>query len=118
MYFENVGGDMLEAVLENMNVHGRINVCGMISHYNLEEGKGIRNLTQLIFKRLKMDAFIAPDYVHMYAEYVEKAREYLKEGKIVYIEDIVDGLENAPSAFVGLFHGKNIGKQIVRICDK
>ncbi|GLJ32593.1 hypothetical protein SUGI_0655780 [Cryptomeria japonica] len=118
IYFENVGGDILESVLENMNVHGRIAVCGMISQYNLEEGKGIKNLRQLIYKRIKMEGFCEPDYLHMYPEFVEKVRGYLKEGKIVYIEDTADGLENAPSAFVGLFHGKNIGKQIVHICDE
>ncbi|XP_057827985.1 2-alkenal reductase (NADP(+)-dependent) [Cryptomeria japonica] len=118
IYFENVGGDILESVLENMNVHGRIAVCGMISQYNLEEVKGIKNLRQLISKRIKMEGFCEPDYLHMYPEFVEKVRGYLKEGKIVYIEDTADGLENAPSAFVGLFHGKNIGKQIVHICDE
>uniref|UniRef100_A0A0C9RSG9 TSA: Wollemia nobilis Ref_Wollemi_Transcript_15129_1387 transcribed RNA sequence n=1 Tax=Wollemia nobilis TaxID=56998 RepID=A0A0C9RSG9_9CONI len=118
IYFENVGGDMLEAVLENMNIHGRIAACGMISQYNREEGQGIRNLTQIIVKRIKMEGFIEPDYLHTYLEFVEKVRGYIKEGKLIYIEDIVNGLENAPSAFVGLFQGKNIGKQIVRICDE
>nr|UUJ74929.1 2-alkenal reductase [Cephalotaxus hainanensis] len=118
IYFENVGGDMLEAVLENMNIHGRISLCGMISQYNLEEARGIRNLSQLIIKRIKMEGFIEPDFLHTYPEYVEEVRGYIKEGKIVYVEDIAEGLENAPSAFVGLFHGKNIGKQVVRICDE
>lgn len=117
IYFENVGGDMLEAVLENMNLFGRIAVCGMISQYNLEEGKGIRNLTQIIIKRIRMEGFIETDFAKTYPEFVEKVRGCIKEGKIVCIEDITDGLENAPAAFVGLFQGKNIGKQIVRICD-
>eukprot|EP01018_Ginkgo_biloba_P011402 Gb_28524 [translate_table: standard] len=118
IYFENVGGDMLEAVLENMNVHGRIAVCGMISQYNIEESTGIKNLVNLVLKRIRMEGFIEGDYLHMYPQFVEKIRSYLKEGKIIYIEDIVEGLENAPSALVGLFQGKNIGKQVVHLCNE
>jgi len=118
IYFENVGGEMLDAVLENMNNHGRIAACGMISQYNLEEGQGIKNLTQVITKRLRIEGFIIPDYWERYPQFVEKVRGYLKEGKIVYVEDIADGLENAPAALVGLFEGKNIGKQVVRIQGK
>jgi hypothetical protein len=118
IYFENVGSKMLEAVLENMNLHGRIAACGMISEYNLEEGQGIRNISRVISKRIKIQGFIIHDYWHMYPQFVEKVRGSIKEGKIVYVEDIADGLENAPAAFVGLFEGKNIGKQVVRICDE
>lgn len=117
IYFENVGGEMLEAVLENMNIRGRIAACGMISQYNLEQGQGIRNLMYVISKRLRIEGFIIPDYWETYPQFVEKVRGYVKEGKIIYIEDIADGLENAPAAFVGLFEGKNIGKQVVRISD-
>eukprot|EP01018_Ginkgo_biloba_P011400 Gb_28522 [translate_table: standard] len=116
IYFENVGGEMLEAVLENMNVHGRIAVCGMISQYNQEGGKWIKNAIQLLIKCIKFEGFLEPDYSATYPEFVEKARDHLKEGKIICLEDIAEGLESAPSAFVGLFQGKNIGKQLVRIC--
>jgi len=118
IYFENVGGEMLEAVIENMNTHGRIAACGMISQYNLEEGRGVRNLIQLIIKSIKIEGFLLRDYWHMYPQFLEKVRDHMKAGKMVYFEDIVEGLENAPSAFVGVFHGKNMGKQLVRICDE
>lgn len=118
IYFENVGGDMLEAVLENMNNHGRIAACGMISQYNREVGQGIQNLMYVITKRLKIQGFIIPDYWETYPQFMDKVRGYITEGKIIYIEDIAEGLENAPSAFVALFEGKNIGKQVVRISDE
>lgn len=118
IYFDNVGGEMLEAVIENMNIHGRIAVCGMISQYNLEEGHGVRNLIQLVGKRIRIEGFLLRDYWHMYPQFLQKVRDYIKEDRIVYFEDIVEGLENAPFAFVGVFHGKNIGKQLVRICHE
>jgi len=118
IYFENVGGEMLAAVLENMNNHGRIVACGMISQYNLEEGQGIKNLTHVITKRLRMEGFVILDYWARYPQFVEKVKGYLKEGKITYVEDIAEGLENAPAALVGLFEGKNIGKQVVRISNE
>lgn len=118
IYFENVGGEMLAAVLENMNNHGRIAACGMISQYNLEEGQGIKNLTYVVAKRIRMEGFVILDYWGRYPEFVEKVKGYLKEGKITYLEDIAEGLENAPAALVGLFEGKNIGKQVVRISNE
>eukprot|EP00253_Pinus_taeda_P029978 PITA_29978 len=118
IYFENVGGEMLDAVLENINNRGRIAACGMISQYNLEEGQGIKNLTQVITKRLKIEGFIISDYWERYPQFAEKVRGYIKEGKIVYVEDIADGLENTPAAFAGIFEGKNIGKQVVRLSDE
>merc|ERR1711915_561345 len=118
IYFDNVGGEMLDAVLENMNHHGRIISCGMISQYNLEERRGIKNLGHVITKRLKIEGFIIYDYWDKYPQYVEKVRRYLKEGNIVYVEDIAHGLESAPAALVGLFEGKNIGKQVVRISNE
>eukprot|EP01018_Ginkgo_biloba_P014783 Gb_23483 [translate_table: standard] len=118
IYFENVGGDMLDAVLANMKVHGRIAVCGMITQYSLEDPKGIHNLFQLIPKRISMQGFLQSDYLHLYPQFLEFVIKYISERKIVYIEDITEGLENAPSAFVGLFYGKNVGKQVVHISDE
>ena len=109
---------MLEAVLENMNNHGRIAACGMISQYNREVGQGIQNLMYVITKRLKIQGFIILDYWETYPQFMDKVRGYITEGKLIYIEDIAEGLENAPSAFVALFEGKNIGKQVVRISDE
>jgi len=118
IYFDNVGGEMLDAVLENMKVHGRIAVCGMISQSGIQSEQGLKNVYQLVPKRINMKGFLQSDYVHLYPQFLEYTINFIKEGKIVYIEDIAEGLENAPSAIVGLFHGKNVGKQVVRICDE
>ncbi|KAF5176024.1 2-alkenal reductase (NADP(+)-dependent) [Thalictrum thalictroides] len=118
IYFENVGGKMLDAVLLNMNIHGRISVCGMISQYNLEnlEVEGVKNLFCLVTKRIRMEGFVVmSDYNELYPKFQELAREYLKQGKIVYVEDVVEGIENGGAALVGLFSGRNVGKQVVAV---
>ncbi|KAH7846982.1 hypothetical protein Vadar_020439 [Vaccinium darrowii] len=115
IYFENVGGKMLDAVLLNMRLHGRIPVCGMISQYNLEEPEGARNLFCLITKRLRMEGFLVVDYYSMYPKYLDMVLPLIREGKITYVEDIAEGLENAPKALIGLFSGRNIGKQVVLV---
>ncbi|MFS8033718.1 putative oxidoreductase [Helianthus anomalus] len=115
IYFENVGGKMLDAVLCNMRVHGRIAVCGMISQYNLNRPEGINNLMFLILKRIRMEGFLVVDYHHLYPNLFEMVLPLIREGKITYVEDTVDGLDNAPAALVGLFSGKNVGKQVVAI---
>nr|UZM07734.1 2-alkenal reductase (NADP (+) -dependent) [Colchicum autumnale] len=113
VYFENVGGAMLDAVLLNMRVHGRIAVCGMISQYNLEKPEGVHNLTSIISKRIRMEGFLVFDHYHHYPQFVDTVVPSIKEGKITYVEDIAEGLENAPSALIGLFAGRNVGKQLV-----
>ncbi|MCD7462865.1 hypothetical protein HAX54_049553 [Datura stramonium] len=113
IYFENVGGKMLDAVLLNMKLHGRIAVCGMISQYNLENTEGVHNLFNLIAKRIRMEGFIVFDYYHLYPKYLEMIIPQIKAGNVVYVEDVAEGLENAPNALVGLFSGRNVGKQVV-----
>ncbi|KAI9092772.1 hypothetical protein K1719_027569 [Acacia pycnantha] len=113
IYFENVGGKMLDAVLLNMRIHGRISLCGMISQYNLNHHEGVQNLLNLIRNRIRMEGFIVTDHYHLYDKFLEMVIPLIKEGKIVYVEDIVEGIENAPSALIGLFHGRNVGKQVV-----
>ncbi|KAG7997081.1 hypothetical protein I3843_01G193500 [Carya illinoinensis] len=113
IYFENVGGKTLDAVLINMRVHGRIAVCGMISQYNLDETEGVKNLTCLIYKRIHMQGFTVRDYYHLYPKFLETVMPYIREGKVVYVEDKAEGLESAPTALVGLFSGRNVGKQVV-----
>ncbi|TMW85103.1 hypothetical protein EJD97_023775 [Solanum chilense] len=115
IYFENVGGKMLDAVLLNMRVHGRIAVCGMISQYNLEQNEGVHNLFCLISKRLRMQGFLAVDYFPLYKKFVEVVTPHIKEGKVTYVEDIAEGIESAPGALVGLFSGRNVGKQVVLV---
>ncbi|WCJ21848.1 Zinc-binding dehydrogenase family protein [Euphorbia peplus] len=113
IYFENVGGKMLDAVLLNMRTYGRIAVCGMISQYNLGEPEGIHNLTSIIYKRVRIQGLVVFDYMGDYGKMLEVVVPYIKEGKIIYLEDIVEGLENGPAALVGLFSGRNVGKQVV-----
>lgn len=104
---------MLEAVLLNMRVNGRISVCGMISQYNLNQEEGVRNLSSIIMKRLLVKGFIIFDNFDLYPNYLEMVIPLIKEEKICYIEDVANGLESAPTAFIGLFLGKNVGKQVV-----
>ncbi|KAL0735704.1 hypothetical protein Bca4012_011914 [Brassica carinata] len=113
IYFENVGGKMLDAVLLNMNTHGRIAVCGMISQYNLENHEGVHNLSSIIYKRIRIQGFAVFDYYDKYSKFLEFVIPCIKEGKIAYVEDVAEGLEKGPEALVGLFHGKNVGKQVV-----
>ena len=123
MYFENVGGAVFDAVLPLLNVKARVPVCGLIAHYNdtaLPAGPdrlGLLTRTLLI-KRIKMQGFIIfDDYGHRYAEFYSQMRTWLSEGKIKFREDIVDGLENAPQAFIGLLEGKNFGKLVIRVTN-
>ncbi|KAA8538828.1 hypothetical protein F0562_025520 [Nyssa sinensis] len=113
IYFDNVGGAMLEAALLNMRIHGRIAVCGMVSQNSVSDPQGTRNLFNLISRRIKMEGFLQSDYLHLYPRFLEDVISFYKEGKIVYIEDMNEGLESAPAAFVGLFSGKNVGKQVI-----
>ncbi|KAF3493363.1 hypothetical protein DY000_02056658 [Brassica cretica] len=115
IYFENVGGKMLDSVLMNMKVHGRIAVCGMISQYHIETEEGIQNLPVVVYKRIKMQGFLAFDFIDRFPKYLEFVLPYINERKLVYVEDIVEGLENGPAALVGLFRGQNVGKQVLKI---
>ncbi|GER45981.1 zinc-binding dehydrogenase family protein [Striga asiatica] len=115
IYFENVGGKMLDAVLLNMRLHGRIAVCGMISQYNLDQPEGVHNLFTLVSKRVRMQGFVVVDYYHLYHKYLDMILPLIKEGKITYVEDIAQGLESGPRALVGLFSGRNVGKQVVAL---
>lgn len=123
IYFENVGGKVFDAVLPLLNPSARIPVCGLIAHYNdtkLPAGPdrlGLLTRTLLI-KRIKMQGFIIfDDYGHRYAEFYDQMSAWLSEGKIIFREDIVDGLENAPQAFIGLLKGKNFGKLVIRVAQ-
>ncbi|GAY68363.1 hypothetical protein CUMW_263550 [Citrus unshiu] len=118
IYFENVGGKMLDAVLLNMKIHGRIAVCGMISQYNLDRPEGVHNLMYLVTKRVRMEGFLVRDYYHLYPKFLEMIIPHIKEGKIVYVEDMAEGLESAPAALIGLFSGQNVGKQVVAVAPE
>ncbi|XP_044500535.1 2-alkenal reductase (NADP(+)-dependent)-like [Mangifera indica] len=118
IYFENVGGKMLDAVLINMRVNGRIAVCGMISQYNLKQPEGVHNLMHIIPNRIRIKGFAAFDYYGQYSQFLDQVLPMIREGKIVYVEDIVEGLENAPGALIGLFTGRNFGKQVVLVAKE
>ncbi|XP_039133595.1 2-alkenal reductase (NADP(+)-dependent)-like [Dioscorea cayenensis subsp. rotundata] len=118
IYFENVGGAMLDAVLLNMRDKGRISACGMISQYNLEKLEGVHFLVRVITKQLTMKGFNVADYFDLYPKFLELIIPYIKNGEITYLEDKAEGIENAPSALVGLFTGKNIGKQLVVVAEE
>ncbi|KAJ8755340.1 hypothetical protein K2173_019138 [Erythroxylum novogranatense] len=113
IYFENVGGKMLDAVLANMRVNGRIAVCGMISQYHLDQPEGIKNLVQLVYKRILMKGFRVYEYNHIYPKFLETMLAYVREGRIVYQEDVNDGIESGPAALVRLFSGENSGKGVI-----
>ena len=115
LYFDNVGGDHLDAALANMNVHGFLLICGMISQYNAETPYAIRNFGSVIGKRLEIQGLLVSDQVQHIKQFAHDMGKWIKEGKIQWKETIINGLENAPNAFIGLFHGENIGKMLVKI---
>ena len=120
VYFENVGGKVFDAVMPLLNTGARVPLCGLISQYNntgLPEGPDRMSLLmgQLLIKRIKMQGFIIfDDYAHRYNEFAEDMTQWLQQGKIHYREHLVEGLENAPQAFMGLLEGKNFGKLVVK----
>ncbi|XVF37454.1 hypothetical protein REPUB_Repub20aG0009400 [Reevesia pubescens] len=110
---KNVGGKMLDAVLLNMRIHGRIAVCGMISQYNNDRLEPVHNLMYIVAIRVRMEGFLVVEFYHLYPKYLEMIIPSIKEGKITYVEDVAEGLESAPAALIGLFTGRNVGKQLV-----
>ncbi|XP_038689510.1 2-alkenal reductase (NADP(+)-dependent)-like [Tripterygium wilfordii] len=118
IYFENVGGKMLDAVLLNMRAHGRIVVCGMISQYNLDHPEPVYNLASVIYNRVRIEGFVCFDYFSRYSELLDAVLPYIREKKINYLEDVAEGLDNGPAALVGLFSGRNIGKQVVAVAHE
>lgn len=116
IYFDNVGGEISDQVLKLINKHARIVICGQISMYNLEKPDlGPRNAWILLTKSALAQGFIIADYTDRFPEGLVQLSNWLKEGKIKYKETIAKGLEQAPKAFLGLFKGDNIGKQIVQL---
>lgn len=113
IYFDNVGGDMLDAALLNMWVNGRIAVCGMVSQHAHSNPEGIHNLYNLISKRVRMQGFLQSDYLHLFPQFIKHVVDHYHRGNIIYIEDLSEGLESAPAAFIGLLSGKNVGKQVI-----
>lgn len=116
VYFDNVGGRILERALNLMNERGRVVCCGAISQYDTDDVTGPRNLPGVVVvKRLRMEGFIVTDHVRDDARAVRALSHWVTSGQIVVTEDIVDGLENAPHALIGLLSGDNKGKRMVRV---
>lgn len=116
VYFDNVGGELLDHVLNRINIGARIVLCGAISGYNSEgPGFGPRNYTRLIIQRGRMQGFIILDYAKRFPEAVGALLGWIKEGKLHYAEDIQEGIENAPETFQRIFTGKNRGKQLLKV---
>jgi NADPH-dependent curcumin reductase CurA len=116
VYFDNVGGDHLEAALSAAKTHARFVECGMISRYNDERPEpGPRNIALVVSKRLKLQGFIIGDHFDRAGDFFRDMSTWLSEGKVKHRETYVDGIENAPRAFLGLLAGENIGKMIVRL---
>ena len=116
VYFENVGGENLEATLSLLNDFGRIVACGMISQYIASQpAPGPHNLGLIVGRRLRMQGFIVSDHAERNADFYRDMAAWMGEGKIHWEETIVEGIENAPDAFLGLFTGENLGKMLVKL---
>lgn len=122
VYFENVGGPTLDAALSLMNPFGRIPVCGMISMYNTGPVGGAADrlpalMRRILTDRLKIQGFIVSDRNNRHKAFMKEVGAYVREGRIKYRESITVGLENAPSAFIGLLRGENFGKQLIQVSE-
>ncbi|MBU2888776.1 NADP-dependent oxidoreductase [Celeribacter halophilus] len=121
VYFENVGGKVLDAVIPLLNPNARVPVCGLISQYNataLPDGPDRMNwlMGQILRKKIKMQGFIIfDDFDHLYPEFAKEMGAWIESGEIQYREEIIDGLENALEAFIGLLNGENFGKRVIRV---
>lgn len=118
IYFDNVGGPITDAVIRSINTRARIAVCGQISQYNSERPEmGPRWLGQLVAKQAKAEGFLVQQFTDRFEDGLKQMATWLREKKLKYREDVIDGLENAPAAFIGMLEGKNIGKRLVRVAQ-
>ena len=118
LYFDNVGGDILDAALLAMAERGRITMCGGISGYNAETPPpGPSNIMQVVIKRLSVKGFILFDHIAAAAQAITDLSGWCASGDLVVEEDIQEGFENTPKTFLRLFQGKNLGKQLIKIAD-
>jgi NADPH-dependent curcumin reductase len=114
IYFDNVGGEILDAVLARVNAFARIPLCGMVSGYN-GQPIPITNVFSLLSNRVRLEGFIVSDHMQLWPEAIKELAGYIATGKIKYRETVAHGLENAPKAFIGLLKGENFGKQLVKV---
>lgn len=119
VYFENVGGAIWDAVCEHLALGARVAVCGRIAEYNLGEPELVpRNMRFFIPKRVRMQGFLVYDFYHRWPEGLARMASWIKSGELKYREDVVDGIENAPAAFLKLFQGENFGKLLVKLGEE
>ena len=118
VYFDNVGGTITDAVFTLINAKARISICGQISQYNLQESEmGPRWLPRLIVKRAKAHGFLVSEYAATSAEGLKQLSQRVRERRLKYREGVVQGIENAPQAFLGMLQGGNTGKQLVQVAE-
>ncbi len=117
VFYDNVGGEILDAALAHIAHHGRIVVCGAISQYNTARPQGPSRYLNLILRRARMEGFIVTDFAAEFAKAQSRLAQWIREGAIVYREDVQTGFENAPRTFLRLFSGANRGKQLLKVAD-
>ena len=115
VYFDNVGGPILDTVLTHMNAFSRIALCGQISGYNNPDALTVRNFRSFLVNRIQMRGFICSDHMDLWRPALKELGALVHDGKLKYRESIAEGLENAPKAFIGLLNGQNFGKQLVKL---
>jgi NADPH-dependent curcumin reductase CurA len=115
VYFDNVGGEILDTVLARMNPFSRLPVCGLISQYNATEPYGLRNFRSVLVNRIKVQGFIVFDFAARYPEAVAELAGWWSAGKLKHFETVAEGIEAAPAAFIGMLRGANTGKQLVKL---
>lgn len=120
VYFENVGGAHLDAACGQMRPLGRIPVCGMISAYNNKgaRSEGVTTLSNMIYNRVTMKGFVVYEFNHLREQFLADMRHWMQEGRMKYSETIMDGIEKAPAALIGLLQGQNTGKMLVRLAGE
>ena len=115
VHFENVGGELLDAMLRLMNLRSRVVICGLIAEYNASEPYGYKMLRAVLVKRIKMQGMIVFDWKDRYGEALQGLQALFADGKLKYRESIVEGIDNAPRGLIGLLKGENFGKQLVKL---
>ena len=118
VYFDNVGGELSAAVHRRLNIGARIVICGQISQYNLDRPEPTFNPSLLIVFRARMQGFLINDYAHRFDEAAPRLARWVAEGKVTWREDVTEGLENAPRAFMGMLRGENRGKALVKVAER
>lgn len=115
VYFDNVGGEMLDAAILCMRRHGRIVVSGQIAEYNAKEPRGIRNTLPFITQRLRMEGLVVYDHHVQFDDARRQMAEWVRQRRLTWREEVIEGIERAPEAFIGLFHGESFGRRLVHV---